>query len=85
MVAFLTIGEGWHNYHHTFPWDYKTSEFSSARTNLAAKFIEFMAWLGWAYDLKTSSPEIIDRFCANKGDGTPRRGGHVPEIKAALK
>merc|ERR1712127_597628 len=25
-VAMLTWGEGFHNYHHTFPWDYKPAE-----------------------------------------------------------
>ena len=27
FVAFGAIGEGFHNYHHTFPQDYSTSEF----------------------------------------------------------
>lgn len=25
-VSLAALGEGWHNYHHVFPWDYKTSE-----------------------------------------------------------
>ncbi|TMW52723.1 hypothetical protein DOY81_002173 [Sarcophaga bullata] len=29
IVSFLALGEGWHNYHHVFPWDYKTGEFGS--------------------------------------------------------
>ncbi|XP_032664484.1 acyl-CoA desaturase 2-like [Odontomachus brunneus] len=69
MVSIVSLGEGWHNYHHCFPWDYKTSEFG--RFNPSAGFIKFMARLGWAYDLKTSSEEIVHRFYANKGDGTP--------------
>lgn len=70
VVSFFAIGEGWHNYHHSFPWDYKAAELGFYRLNPTTAFIDFMAWLGWAYDLKTSNAEIIDRLCANKGDGT---------------
>ncbi|XP_012225497.2 acyl-CoA Delta-9 desaturase-like [Linepithema humile] len=69
-VAFIALGEGWHNYHHVFPWDYKASELGFARLNLTAGFIEFMAWLGLAYDLKIPSVEIVAKYRANKGDGT---------------
>ncbi|XP_025266114.1 (11Z)-hexadec-11-enoyl-CoA conjugase [Camponotus floridanus] len=68
-VSFFTFGEGWHNYHHSFPWDYKAAELSLYRLNLTTAFIDFMAWLGLAYDLKTPSSEMIDKFCAKRGDG----------------
>ncbi|XP_012541280.2 (11Z)-hexadec-11-enoyl-CoA conjugase [Monomorium pharaonis] len=72
-VSFFAMGEGWHNYHHSFPWDYKAAELGLYRLNISTAFIDFMAWLGWAYDLKTSNAKIIDRLCANKGDGTRNR------------
>ncbi|XP_014486343.1 PREDICTED: acyl-CoA Delta(11) desaturase-like [Dinoponera quadriceps] len=68
-VSVFSIGEGWHNYHHCFPWDYRASEYG--RLNLTTHFINLMAWLGWAYDLKTPNDEIVNRFCTDKGDGTP--------------
>jgi stearoyl-CoA desaturase (Delta-9 desaturase) len=49
-VALAALGEGWHNYHHVFPWDYKTGELGSYRTNITTAFIDFFAKLGWAYD-----------------------------------
>lgn len=71
VVSFFALGEGWHNYHHVFPWDYKASEFGfSGRFNGAAGFIDLMAWLGLAYDLKSPSAETIEKYRANKGDGT---------------
>lgn len=70
ILSFLVLGEGWHNYHHCFPWDYKAAELGLYRLNLTTAFIDFMAWLGLAYDLKASSSEIIDKFCAKNGDGT---------------
>lgn len=49
-VALAAFGEGWHNFHHVFPWDYKTSEFGDYRFNISTGFIDFFAKLGWAYD-----------------------------------
>jgi len=54
------FGEGGHNYHHTFPQDYRTSEMS-AIFNFTKLFIDFFAMIGWAYDLKTVSDETIER------------------------
>ncbi|GAB0096560.1 Acyl-CoA desaturase [Sergentomyia squamirostris] len=69
-VAIFAFGEGWHNYHHVFPWDYKTAELGNYRLNFATAFIDFFAKIGWAYDLKTVSPEIIKRRAQRTGDGT---------------
>jgi stearoyl-CoA desaturase (delta-9 desaturase) len=61
------IGEGFHNYHHTFPWDYATSELGW-RFNLTTIFINFFAMLGLAYDLKTVSPNMIRQRKLRTGD-----------------
>ncbi|XP_069362744.1 acyl-CoA Delta(11) desaturase-like [Maniola hyperantus] len=69
-VSFLTLGEGFHNYHHSFPWDYRTAESGNNWLNVSAKFIDFFAWIGWAYDLK-AVPEDFAHSRANKtGDGS---------------
>jgi stearoyl-CoA desaturase (delta-9 desaturase) len=70
LVAILAVGEGWHNYHHTFPWDYKTSELGIYRYNLTALFIDFFAWIGWAYDLKTVPEKVVRDRVNRTGDGT---------------
>lgn len=64
------LGEGWHNYHHVFPWDYKTSELGKYSLNLTTGFIDAFAWLGWAFDCKTVSPEMVKRRVQRCGDGT---------------
>uniref|UniRef100_A0A0A9WX91 Acyl-CoA desaturase 1 n=1 Tax=Lygus hesperus TaxID=30085 RepID=A0A0A9WX91_LYGHE len=54
-VSFFSGGEGWHNYHHAFPWDYAASEIRSDlfwRFNLARFWIDCFAALGWVYDRK---------------------------------
>ncbi|KYQ54756.1 Acyl-CoA Delta(11) desaturase [Trachymyrmex zeteki] len=58
-VALLACGEGWHNYHHAFPWDYKTAELGNYKFNLTKTFIDFFAYIGLAYDLKTVSADVI--------------------------
>ncbi|XP_055937266.1 acyl-CoA Delta12-desaturase-like isoform X1 [Argiope bruennichi] len=69
VVSFFAIGEGWHNYHHVFPWDYSTSELGYA-FNLTKVFIDGMALLGLAYDLKTAHPDSIRNRKLKSGDGS---------------
>ncbi|XP_014252807.1 acyl-CoA Delta(11) desaturase-like isoform X1 [Cimex lectularius] len=79
-VAILAFGEGWHNYHHAFPWDYKTSEFSGYSTNFTTAFIDFFSKIGWAYDLKTASIEMVKKRAARTGDGgyeSAKRSDHT--------
>lgn len=69
-VAIGALGEGWHNYHHVFPWDYKTAELGNYRANFTTAFIDFFAKIGWAYDLKTVSAQMIKKRVERTGDGT---------------
>jgi stearoyl-CoA desaturase (delta-9 desaturase) len=69
-VAIGAIGEGWHNYHHTFPWDYKTAELGQYSTNFTSMFIDSMAKIGQAYDLKTASDDMIRKRVLRTGDGS---------------
>lgn len=68
-VSLAALGEGWHNYHHVFPWDYKTGELGNSY-NPSTTFIDFFARLGWAYDLKSVSPDMIARRAQRSGDGS---------------
>ncbi|KAI9579170.1 acyl-CoA Delta(11) desaturase-like [Glossina fuscipes] len=69
-VTVFTFGEGWHNYHHVFPWDYKTGEWGNYSLNLTTAFIDFFAKIGLAYDLKSVTPNIIEKRVKRTGDGT---------------
>lgn len=68
LLSIMTQGEGWHNYHHTFPWDYKAAELGNWRYNITTGFIDLFAAIGWAYDLKTVSNETIQKRMARSGD-----------------
>ncbi|CAH0407053.1 unnamed protein product [Chilo suppressalis] len=69
-VCAAALGEGFHNYHHTFPWDYKTAELGHYSFNITKLFIDAMASIGWAYDLKTVSPDVIEKRVKRTGDGS---------------
>ncbi|XP_063243514.1 acyl-CoA Delta-9 desaturase [Bacillus rossius redtenbacheri] len=83
VVALVAMGEGWHNYHHVFPWDYKAAELGGYAFNLTTFFLDVFAKVGWAYDLKSPSRELVRRVAQGYGDGShPRYGdlaGEVPE------
>ncbi|CAG9810180.1 unnamed protein product [Chironomus riparius] len=66
----FTFGEGWHNFHHTFPWDYKVSEKPLYRHNFGMILIDFFAWIGWATDLKVASEDLIRKRVLRTGDGS---------------
>ncbi|CAB3254613.1 unnamed protein product [Arctia plantaginis] len=69
-VSIATCGEGYHNYHHVFPWDYRAAELGNNYLNVTTKFIDFFAAIGWAYDLKTVSDDVIRQRVQRTGDGT---------------
>jgi len=66
----LTWGEGFHNYHHTFPWDYKAAELGDYSLNLTKCIIDLFHRLGLAYDLKTVPERMIRARITRTGDGT---------------
>ena len=67
IVSFAAIGEGWHNYHHTFPYDYGTSEWGP-RINLSTIIIDLAAAVGMVYDRKQVSQQAIERVRKRVGD-----------------
>lgn len=69
VTAFLTLGEGYHNYHHRFPGDY--------RNGIRAHHFDPTKWWVWslskvglARDLQRASPEAVRR--AREGTRVPR-------------
>lgn len=69
-VAIAAFGEGWHNYHHVFPWDYKAAELGNYKTNLTTMMLDGLSKIGWVYDLKTASPDMVEKRVKRTGDGT---------------
>lgn len=59
FLALLTYGEGYHNYHHTFQWDYRNGirwwDYDPTKW-----LIRVCSWLGLTSDLKSVSPLSIE-------------------------
>jgi stearoyl-CoA desaturase (delta-9 desaturase) len=60
ILALLTYGEGYHNYHHTFQWDYRNGvrwyHFDPSKWLIAA-----LAKARLASNLKVAAPELIEK------------------------
>lgn len=55
-VSFFAIGEGWHNWHHKYPYDYAASEFGiSSQFNPSKLIIDFWASIGHVWGRKRAS------------------------------
>lgn len=82
-VSMFGLGEGWHNYHHSFPWDYRAAEFGQY-FNLTTMVIDFCEEMGWVWDKKYATPAMVRSRATKRGDGThckyaPRPGKRQPE------
>ncbi|KAG5669862.1 hypothetical protein PVAND_000153 [Polypedilum vanderplanki] len=83
FVAALAAGEGWHNYHHAFPWDYRAAELGSP-LNLTCTFIDFLAKYGIIYDRREATANMVKNRCLRTGDMSHQKYGNpefAPEIK----
>jgi len=76
FAAFWSLGEGWHNYHHVFPFDYRASEFPYT-INFTTLFIDVFASIGWAYDRKSVSKEMVEKKKLRSGELSHHHGEAV--------
>lgn len=71
LVSMFTLGEGSHNYHHVFPWDYLTSELGNSKFNLTTGFIDLCATIGWVWDRRrVTNLDMVRQRVIRTGDGT---------------
>ncbi len=67
FVSIAAIGEGFHNYHHCFPYDYTTSEFGIS-CNATSCIIDIAAALGLVWDRKRANPDSIQARKTRTGE-----------------
>lgn len=83
FVALFAVGEGWHNYHHAFPWDYRASELGSP-LNVTGFLIDVLAKIGAVYDRKQATHNMIKNRVLRTGEGTHREYGNE-DGRSAIK
>mmetsp|Transcript_13671 Transcript_13671/g.20160 ORF Transcript_13671/g.20160 Transcript_13671/m.20160 type:complete len:328 (+) Transcript_13671:192-1175(+) len=56
IVSWCSVGEGWHNWHHKYPYDYAASEFGiSTQYNPSKLFIDILAAVGLVWGRKRAT------------------------------
>ena len=56
IVSFFAFGEGWHNYHHKYPYDYATSEYGIlTQYNPTKLLLDILASLGLIWNRKRAT------------------------------
>ncbi|OTF72623.1 hypothetical protein BLA29_006131 [Euroglyphus maynei] len=68
FVNYISFGEGIHNYHHVFPFDYRINDRPQWELfNPPVTFIRVCSLLRLAYDLKIASPAVIKEIVTRRG------------------
>jgi stearoyl-CoA desaturase (delta-9 desaturase) len=68
IVSILANGEGWHNYHHAYPYDYSASEHGwTVQYNPTTFVIDAFAFFGMAWNLKKATKQWERRQARNAG------------------
>lgn len=58
FTSIVAVGEGWHNYHHVYPYDYRASEYSwLIRWNPTALFLDGLSFFGLVWNKKIGMPQ----------------------------
>jgi len=66
FTAIVAVGEGWHNWHHFYPFDYATSEFGIFRqVNPSKLLIDLAALFGQVWDRKRAT-DLWERVKAKR-------------------
>jgi len=80
FVSFCSVGEGWHNWHHKYPFDYAASEFGvSSQFNPSKMVIDFFAALGLVWGRKRATAA----WSMGKARRDRDRANGIPPPKAA--
>ncbi|KAI1294685.1 Stearoyl-CoA desaturase 5 [Halotydeus destructor] len=84
IMSKFTLGSGYHNFHHTFPQDYRSSE-ADVIFNPVRDFIELMAHFGLAFNLKWTSDRTIQAVRAKTLANKALAHGHFDNYPAKYK
>jgi stearoyl-CoA desaturase (delta-9 desaturase) len=60
LTALLTLGEGYHNFHHRFPSDYRNG-YRAYHFDPTKWFVRTMSWIGVTWDLKRTPDRMIEQ------------------------
>ena len=57
VTSIIAVGEGWHNYHHTYPYDYRASDFNwNNEWNPTTLLLDILSSVGLVWNKKVGNP-----------------------------
>ncbi|KAH9528355.1 Calcium/calmodulin-dependent protein kinase type 1 [Dermatophagoides farinae] len=69
LVEIVALGEGYHNYHHIFPFDYSASEMTWLNDiNFTTMTIDFLSWLGMVKNRKKVDHQTVAKRVQRTGN-----------------
>lgn len=80
LIAITTVGEGYHNFHHAIPWDYRTTETTFYFFHITTLAIDLAAKFGLVSGRKVASRELIYKKVLNCGDGSRKLNENQHEL-----
>lgn len=87
-VSIGALGEGWHNWHHKYPFDYAASEYGASRQyNPTKMLIDTFAWMGLVSNRKraTGAWNILKARRAKEAVAAEERGEKEEEMMTKKK
>ena len=69
IATYFTLGEGYHNFHHAFPFDYSASELKwTENYNISTLVIDLLECFGCLRNKRVANPELIQKRRLRTGD-----------------
>ena len=86
FVAVCALGEGWHNWHHKYPFDYAASEFGVLRQfNPTKLVIDLAASCGLVTERKRATAMWAREKAKMRGEARPGAVSHASPAKEGIK
>lgn len=83
LLAFITLGEGWHNNHHYYQ-SSANQGFFWWELDVSFYVLRLLGVLGLVRGIRVPSPSVLSRNLVSAGAATPNPAETVREIEAAL-
>ncbi|KNC47550.1 acyl-CoA desaturase 1 [Thecamonas trahens ATCC 50062] len=68
VVSLISMGEGWHNFHHAFPTDYRAAEGLWWQFNPSTMVIDFLALFGLVWGRRATSLSLVAKHRQRTAD-----------------
>ena len=83
IVALITLGEGYHNFHHQFPGDYRNGV-RAWHFDPTKWIVKTFSWVGITRDLRKVSQQTIDRAKLQTNNAIAQANSAIADAKTSI-